>query len=352
MKVFVKTYGCTLNQGDSEIIKGTLSKEHKLVDSEKEADLIIVNTCGVKTTTQNKIISYVKKTAKNKKVIVGGCLPSMVNIKKYAPEIIGTFDTKSTTKINKIIKKEKAKNEEEKILGKPRVRVMKDAAIIPIAQGCLGKPCTYCSVKIARGELKSYKKEEILKEVKRAVKEGCNIIKLTAQDTGCWGKDFNEKLPNLLEEILKINGNYKIRLGMMNPNYALEHLDGLIEAYKNPKMIKFIHIPVQSGSNKVLREMKRSYTVEDFKKILGRFRKEIKNISIATDLIAGYPTETEEDFKKTIQLIREVKPEVINISMFSPRPKTEAAKLRQLRTEVIKERSKYLTTEYKKIQTA
>lgn len=356
MKIYVKTYGCTLNQGDSEIIKGIIKEEgHKLVDSEKEAELIIVNTCGVKTVTQNKIISYINKTSKNKKVIAGGCLPSMINIRKYAPKVVGTFDTNSITKINLMIKKPEQQifsNKKESTIRKPRVRKDKEVAIIPIAQGCLGKPCSYCSVKQARGELKSYTKKEIVKEVEKAAEEGCKTIKLTAQDTGCWGKDIKDKLPNLLKEVLKVEGNYKIRVGMMNPNHALEYLDELIKIYNHPKMIKFIHIPVQSGSDRIIKEMKRSYKVRDFKKIVKRFRKEVKGINIATDIIAGYPTEKEEDFKKTVQLIREVKPEVINISKFAPRPKTDAAKLKQLRTEVVKDRSKYLTEEYKKIQTA
>ncbi|MFH1211085.1 MAG: tRNA (N(6)-L-threonylcarbamoyladenosine(37)-C(2))-methylthiotransferase [archaeon] len=352
MKIYIKTYGCTLNQGDSEVLKGIISKEHKIVDSEENADLIIVNTCGVKTTTQNKIIGYVKKTSEKKKVIVGGCLPSMINIKKYAPKVILTFDTKSTTKINEIIKKQKINNKQDTPLGKPRIRTIKETAIVPISEGCLGKPCTYCSVKLARGELHSYRKEDITSEVEKGVKEGCNIIKLTAQDTGCWGKDINDTLPNLLREILKIKGEYKIRLGMMNPNYTLEYLDELIEVYQNPKMIKFLHIPVQSGSDKVLKDMKRGYTVEEFKKVVGEFRKEIKGVSIATDFIAGFPTETEEDFKKTIQLIKEVRPEVINISMFAPRPKTEAARMKQLKTQTIKERSRKLSEEYKKIKKA
>jgi threonylcarbamoyladenosine tRNA methylthiotransferase CDKAL1 len=349
MKIFVKTYGCTLNQGDTEVIKGILSKEHKLVESEKEADMIIVNTCGVKTTTQNKVMDYIKKHSQKKKVVVGGCLSSMIEIKKYAPYVSDTFDTKSVTKINNIIKKQ-ASTTNGCVLGKPRIRTKKEIAIIPISQGCLGKPCTYCSVKLARGDLKSYTKEEIIKEVKKSVKEGCNIIKLTAQDIGCWGKDFNEKLPNLLKEILKTKGDYKIRIGMMNPNYALEYLDEMVEIYKNPKIIKFLHIPIQSGSDKILEDMKRTYTVGDFKTVVNKFRKEIKKMAIATDVIAGYPTETEQDFRKTIELIREVKPEILNISMFAPRPITEAAKLKQLKTQTIKYRSRNISEEYKKIK--
>ncbi|MFH1331845.1 MAG: tRNA (N(6)-L-threonylcarbamoyladenosine(37)-C(2))-methylthiotransferase, partial [archaeon] len=324
---------------------------HKLVDSEGEADCIIVNSCGVKTVTQNKIINYVNKLSRNKKVIVGGCLPSMIDIKKYMPKAAGSFDTNTITRINEVIKKPTTieSKEKESTISKTRIRTRKEVAIIPIAQGCKGKPCTYCSVKLARGELKSYGKKEITREVEKAVKEGCKIIKLTAQDTGCWGKDTGETLPQLLKEILIVKGEYKIRLGMMNPNYAREYLDELIQIYKHPKMMKFIHIPVQSGSNRIIKEMKREYKVEYFKKIVKRFRKEIKNVHIATDIIVGYPSESEDDFKKTVKLIKEVKPEVLNISKFAPRPKTEAAKLKQLKTEEIKKRSVELSKVYKNL---
>ncbi len=351
MKIFVKTFGCTLNQGDSEVIKGILNKEGRaLVNSESEADLIIVNTCGVKTPTQNRVISYLKKISKNKKVIVGGCLPSMLNIKEYVPNILGTFGPNSILKIKDFVKntKNQAISDRKPRIKAPRLRFDKEVAIIPISQGCLGRPCSYCSVKSARGNLKSYKKSAILKEVEKSVKEGCAIIKITAQDTGCWGKDINDNLPNLLKSILKVKGNYKIRLGMMNPNYAFGYLDDLVRLYKNKKMMKFLHIPVQSGSDKVLADMKRGYKIKDFNKVVKRFRKEITGISIATDIIVGYPTESEGDFKKTLKLVKAVKPEVLNISKFAPRPNTYAATLKQLNIEEINKRSKLLFENYKK----
>jgi len=353
MKVFIKTFGCELNRADSEVIAGLLDKaSFKLVSSIKEADVVIINSCGVKLPTQNKVLSYIEKVPKSKKLIVGGCLPKMLNFKIYAPNVDLVFDTNSITKIIDVIKKNKSflSDKKEDRIGLPVVRIKKEIAIIPISQGCLGSPCSYCSVKKARGELKSYKKEDILKQVEKAVKEDCKKIRLTAQDTGCWGKDFSHKLPELLESVLKVGGNFEVRLGMSNPNYVLEYLDEMIKVYKNPKMKKFLHIPVQSGSDKVLGDMKRRYNVEDFKKIVKKFRKEIPNICIATDIIVGFPTETEEDFNKTIKLVREVKPEVLNISKFCPRPGTVASNMKQLISQEVKRRSVILHKVWKSLK--
>jgi MiaB-like tRNA modifying enzyme len=342
MKVFIKTFGCELNRADSEVIAGLVNKAgFELVDSIEKADVVIVNSCGVKLPTQNKVLDYIKKVPKNKKLIVGGCLTKMLNVKFYAPNIDLVFDTNSITKIVSLIRKNKSflSDKQESRIGLPIVRIKKEIAIIPINQGCMGSPCSYCSVKKARGELKSYKKEDILKQVEKAVEEGCKKIRLTAQDTGCWGKDFGEKLPDLLKSVLDIKGSFEVRLGMSNPNYVLEYLDEMIKVYKNPKMKKFLHIPVQSGSDKVLEDMKRRYTVDDFKKIVTRFRKEIPNICIATDVIIGFPTETVEDFNKTVDLVKEVEPEVLNISKFCPRPDTVASNMKQLLSQEIKRRS-------------
>jgi len=151
--------------------------------------------------------------------------------------------------------------------------------------------------------------------------------------------DINENLPSLLREVVKIEGNFLIRVGMGNPQYMKSFIPELVEVYKNDKIMKFLHIPVQSGSDKVLKEMKRGHTVEDFKNIVKEFRNNIPDMNIATDVIVGYPTETKADFLQTKKLIEEIKPEVINISKFASRPGTEAAKLKPMRTQVVKYRS-------------
>jgi len=342
-KIFIKTYGCQSNIADSEQIAGIL-KGYKIVNSIKEADIIIVNTCSIKLKTQNKILDFIKKIPKNKILIVGGCLPFSLDLKKYSNNISAIFNTNSILELPKIIKN--LQNSlpiiKEKRINIPRIRKNKNIAIINTSQGCLGN-CDYCSAKLARGNLQSYSILDIKKELTTAIKQGCTKIYLTGQDLGCYGLDIKTSLPNLLKELIKIPGDYTIRIGMINPNYALKYLRQLIQIYKSNKIFPFLHIPVQSGSSKLIKNMNRYYTISDFKKIVRTFRKEIPNITIATDIIVGHPLETKLDFKQTIRLIREIHPEVLNISKFASRPKTKASKLKQLPSNLIKERSKQLT---------
>ncbi len=347
MNIFIKTYGCALNQHDSQVLSGVLKSKGYFLTNLERAKIVIVMSCGVKSKTEQKIISFIK-SLKGKKIFVGGCLPRMLNLRKFA-KVNAIFDTNNVLKVIELIEKQKDifSIEKENRLNRPILRADKDIAIIPIAQGCLGKPCSYCSVKFARGDLKSYEKKDIIKEIQRAIKEKCSKIYLTAQDTGCYGLDINFNLPSLLKEILKLKGNFKIRLGMANPNFILWYLKELIPIFKNKKMIKFLHIPVQSGSDKVLKDMKRDYKIKDFKKIVKEFRK-IPGIKISTDIIVGYPTETIKDFEKTLKLIKETKPDIVNISKFTPRPKTHASKLKQIPTQEIKRRSKIISKIIKK----
>ena len=334
MKVFVKTYGCTFNKRDGQAIEGVLAKAgFSLINNEKEADIIIVNTCGVKSVTQNKIINYIKSL--KKPTFVGGCLTKMIDFSKLKVHI---FDTNTISQLPNQIKnnlKTNISNEKENHLKLPVIET-KDLQIIPIAEGCLGN-CNYCSVKFARGNLHSYPIEEIVSSIH------AKKILLTSQDNGCYGLDINTNLIELLNNILKLKQDFKLRIGMMNPEHVIKMLPKLIEIYKDPRIIKFIHIPVQSGSNKVLKEMNRKYKIEDFKKIVNEFRKTIPNICISTDIIVGYPTETEEDFIETKKLLEDFKLEVVNLSKFAPRPNTQAAKLKQIPIEVMRDRSKILT---------
>jgi threonylcarbamoyladenosine tRNA methylthiotransferase CDKAL1 len=340
MKVYVKTFGCNLNKRDSENIAGILKEKGFEITEEDQADIIIVNSCGVKGTTQNRVVSYINKQTKS--VYVGGCLPDMLDLKSLTPNVKGYFNTNTIKQLADQIKNNLMENfsiKKENRLNIPIIR-NKDIAIIPISQGCLGN-CSFCSTRFARGTLKSYKEEDVLKEVKQAIKTHDKIL-LTSQDTGCYGLDINTNLILLLKKVISLNGNFKIKLGMANPEHILPMLKELIEIYKDDKMIKILHIPVQSGSNKVLKEMGRKYTTEQFKKIVKEFRKNIKNIHILTDIIVGYPTESTKDFQATIDLLREIKPEVLNTSKFASRPRTKASKLKQLKSQVVKERSRII----------
>ncbi|MEM3074568.1 MAG: radical SAM protein [Candidatus Pacearchaeota archaeon] len=334
MKIFIKTYGCQANINDSEILAGKLKKEGNiLVNSEEDADKIIVNTCSVKNKTQSKILHYIgSQISKNIQIEVGGCLTKTIDIKNKF-QSVKIIDTINTSKLNK-----------------PVVRFNRDIAIIQISKGCLNY-CTFCSTKIARGDLKSYRIGDIKRQLEFVVKENIKKIYLTSQDNGAYGKDIKTSLPELLKELIEIKGDFKIRIGMMNPWHLRKIKKNLLEIIESNKIQKFLHIPVQSGSDKVLKNMKRIHTVSEFREIVNDFRKKFprekyKDSTIATDIIVGYPTETEEDFQQTLNLIDETKPEVLNISAFSSRKGTEASKLKQLPSEIIKERTKRLNQLY------
>src|SRR3989344_1052975 len=331
MKVFIKTYGCQANINDSEILAGKLVEEgNTLVYDESEADKIIVNTCSVKNKTQSKIFHYINSQIsnnKNKSIEIGVCLTKTLDINKKFLKV-KIIDTINTNKLNKLI-----------------VRFEKDIAIIQISQGCLNA-CTFCATKLARGNLKSYRIGDIKRQLQDSVSQGAKKIYLTSQDNGCYGFDIKTNLPELLNELTSVEGDFIIRVGMMNPWHLRKIKNSLIQAYKNPKIQKFIHIPVQSGSERVLKDMKRIHSAEEFKLIVKEFRKEIPDIDIATDIIVGYPTETEEDFQETLNLLQETKPEVVNRSAFSSRPNTKAAKLKQIPSEIVKGRTKILDEFY------
>ncbi|WP_457555292.1 radical SAM protein, partial [Candidatus Pyrohabitans sp.] len=172
---------------------------------------------------------------------------------------------------------------------------------------------------------------------------GYREIQLTSQDTAVYGRDISTTLPELLGELVDLPYEFRIRVGMMNPTYAGEIFDGLLEAFESEKIYKFLHLPVQSGSDAVLRHMRRGYTVEEFLELVTDFRRRFPESTLSTDVIVGYPTESGEDFEETYTLVQEIKPEVLNITRFSPRPGTEAAKLRDLHDWIKKERSRRLT---------
>jgi len=354
VKVYIETYGCAVNQADSEIMAGIIKKRgYELVNNPDDAYVIIINTCTVKTPTENNLFKRLKKLPKNKKIIITGCIP------QTDPETLKEYSILGTSQIDKIIDviDETLQDNQVTLIAKeknprlnlPRIRKNKHIEIIPICEGCLGDPCAYCKVKSARGELFSYDPNLIMKRVADASEE-VKEIWLTAQDTGCYGKDINSSLPQLLKKIIKIPGNFKIRLGMLNPNHVYEYLNELIEVYKSNKIFKFLHIPVQSGNNQILKKMKRKYTVEQYEEIITKFRKQFPDITIATDIICGFPGETQEQFEDSIKLIEKTKPDVLNRSRFWPRPKTEAAEMpNQIHGKETKKRSTKLEKVFKEL---
>ena len=325
-----------MNQSDSEIMREILLKKHKET-SLKDADFVVINTCGVVEKTERKIIKEAKELkSKGKRIIISGCLPliSPEECKKVADAIIGPTNILSID----LAVEEDIINTKKTKLDKASI-VSKKTGIVPIAEGCLGN-CSYCATKLARKELFSFASENIIKEIEQLVDSGIKEVQLTSQDLSVYGMDNGDCLSNLLEKIVNIKGDFKIKLGMMNPKYVNNRLLGV---YKSDKIYKFIHLPIQSGDNELLKKMRRGYSSADFVSIVNKFRKLFKESIIATDIIVGHPLETEESFNKTFKLIEEIKPEVIHIFKFSRRKGTEDFNLKDLPDRIKKERSRKLS---------
>jgi len=336
-KIFVKTFGCTLNQKTTQ----ELTAYSEIVDDIKEADYIFINTCGVKEQTEYKIINYLN-TLKNKipdnKIILFGCLVDIdaSKLKKNNPTSM-YFGLKDKKELEIIIKSKKNKTKQKEI-----------TQTIIIANGCLGS-CSYCAVKFARGKLKSKPITEIITEIKQAIGNGAKEILLTAQDTGCYGFDINTNIIELLKEIININGKFKIRLGMANPQHLIKFYKELATIYSSQKIYAFLHIPIQAGDNNTLKQMNRCYTIKEPKIIIDYLREKHPNITIATDIIVGFPQETKKEFNNTIKYIKKIKPSIINISRFGKRKGIEANILKEVSGQEKKERSRELTKLARKI---
>ncbi|KAF6245037.1 tRNA (N(6)-L-threonylcarbamoyladenosine(37)-C(2))-methylthiotransferase [Nitrosopumilus sp. b2] len=346
-KIFVESYGCSASFADSEMISGlVLNGGHTLVEDSSESDLNIVVTCSVKDATANKMIHRIK-SLKTKPLVVAGCLPKAEKetVEKFSENasLLGPNSLGKTLQvIDSTLKGRKKIALEDSDLSKvglPKVRLNPAVGIVEIASGCMSE-CTFCQTKISKGDLQSYRLGDIVRQVKTEINEGCKEIWLTSTDNGCYGFDIGTDLPSLINAVSEIPENFMIRVGMMNPMYMPRIREKLIESYDNDKVFKFLHIPVQSGSDKVLHDMKRGHTAGTFREIVKKARERFPNFTISTDIIVGFPSETKEDFEKTVDLIDETRPDVVNLSKYSARPGTEAAERVQIDVSEVKSRSK------------
>ena len=345
MKVYVEVYGCTANKGDASLIKGLIKEsDHKLVDNLEDADASVILTCTVIDTTEQRMLSRLKKLKDSgKKVVVAGCMASAQSdkIKSIIPEA-NLLPPQYSHHIVDILNGKKTQFIEKNKTAFPK-HFDEIFAPISISEGCMFS-CSYCITSIARGKLKSYPISEINRDVCIAVKNGCKEIQLTSQDTSSYGIDLNTDLGNLLREISIIKDNFRVRVGMMNPYTCLKNLDSILDGFDDSKIYKFVHLPVQSGDDDILEKMNRKYSVNEFIKIVEIFRDKYPNITISTDIIVGFPSETDDQFQNTIDLLNTIKPDITNITRFSARPFTKAKDLKgRIKTEIVKERSRKLT---------
>ncbi len=343
MIVYLETYGCTANLNNAEIIEGLLKQRGfcvtKQEPKEKSNSIAILNTCIVKGPTLKRMERRISELSANYyAVIVTGCMPKIYGdrIKKMCngkciciaydkidkiPEIVEKIMEKKIQEVNKIINKpgtfvplNVAKELKNKVIG-----------ITQISQGCTGR-CAYCIVKHVKGKLKSFDEELIIKNIKDDLAKGCKEIWITSQDNACYGLDNGSyQLVKLLKRIVSIDKKFFLRIGMMNVQHLKHFIDELLDVMESKKIFKFLHLPVQSGSDKILEDMKREYKIREFLDIVKKFRKRFKYGVLATDIIVGFPTETEKDFEKTVEVIKKAKPEILNISRYWPMPKTYGA---------------------------
>lgn len=348
MKVYILAFGCSASFSDSEIMAGLLKENgFEIVDKEEESDLNILVTCNVKLPTEKRMINEIKKFSTSKKpLIVAGCMPSTQK------ELIEKINQKASllgpNSISKIVEAVKETMEGKKVvflenLKKPKVclpRVQRSSVIhiTQISTGC-NLACSYCIVRINKGNLFSFPFDLIVKDVEDAIKQGKKEIWITSQDNSSYNFE-GKNLANLLEKICKLEGKFFVRVGMVNPFFTKKILEDLIQAYKNEKIFKFLHLPIQSFSENVLEKMRRGYKPKDALEIIKKFYEAFPNLTLSTDIIVGFPSETEEDFQETLKFIEKVKPDIVNISKFGLRPGTEAAKMKQLPESKIKKRSK------------
>ena len=340
MKVLVEAYGCTLNHGEAqEFIEALLEKGHEIVDIEPEADAYAIFTCGVIKTTEKHMLKRIGQLVLNssKKLLVCGCLGNISPeaIMKIAPnaQMFGPAQQLLASEVFSNSDSESGfMNRQSKV------------GILPIATGCTGN-CSYCITKKARGPLQSRPIQEIKQRLEMLFARGFSEIQVCAQDTAIYGTDIGSGLGTLINELKTVEGNFMIRIGMMNPANVKKHLDEILEAYESQRVFKFLHLPVQSGSDLVLEAMNRNYTAQDYDDIVKAFRARFPEMALSTDIIVGFPGETDKDFQASLSLIRRSKPDLINITRFSSRPGTEAHEMtNKVFPGTARERSKELTT--------
>uniref|UniRef100_A0A673CYE4 tRNA-t(6)A37 methylthiotransferase n=1 Tax=Sphaeramia orbicularis TaxID=375764 RepID=A0A673CYE4_9TELE len=350
-KIWMKTWGCSHNNSDGEYMAGQLAASgYKMTDDPSEADLWVLNSCTVKNPAEDHFRNSIKKAQEQqKKVVVAGCVPQAQPRMEYLKglSIIGV------QQIDRVVEvvDEAVKGHSVRLLGQkkdggrrlggarldlPKIRKNPLIEIISINTGCLNA-CTYCKTKHARGDLASYPVEELVERARQSFQEGVCEIWLTSEDTGAYGRDIGTDLPTLLWKLVEeIPEGAMLRLGMTNPPYILEHLEEMAKILNHPRVYAFLHVPVQSASDSVLMDMKREYCVNDFRQVVDFLKERVPGVTIATDIICGFPGETEEDFQETIELVKCYKFPSLFINQFYPRPGTPAAKMEQVPAHVVR----------------
>lgn len=354
-KYFLRTYGCQMNVHDSEEIKYYLeSLGYEAVEELEKADIVVLNTCAIRENAKDKVFGYLgrckhlKKENPNLIIAIAGCLmqqPKEIeeihNKHQYIDIIIGTHNLSELPSL--IEEANNKKNQNIEVYSNSdvvfeNVKYNRDSKIstwINIIYGC-DKFCTYCIVPFTRGRERSRKMEEVLDEVKTLKDQGYLEITLLGQNVNAYGKDLDlgYDFATLLENVAK-TGIPRIRFVTSHPWNFTDRMVDVIAKYDN--IMPYVHLPIQSGSDEILKKMNRKYTIEEYKKLFDQIKKKIKNVSVTTDIIVGFPNETDEDFQKTLDIVNYCKFDGAYTFIFSPREGTAAARMEDKITMQVKE---------------
>lgn len=311
----VISQGCAANFGDGEKIARSFASEYRVtfgMPESQKPDAFVLNVCTVKGNAGAlKLLREALSTAPEAKLFITGCAP-----KDFREEVAKITDKVVYTSLRELGRG---------MLTLP-LRESPLVGIVNIEEGCLDA-CAYCSTRLVKGRLHSYPAADIVQQVKSLVSDGCVEIQLTGQDCGCYGFDTGTNLAELVQQILaEVPGNYKMRLGMGNPRHMMQYLDDLLKCFEDDRVYKFIHLPVQSGSENILKAMNRKHSADDYVMLAEAFNK-FPLFTLSTDLIVGFPGETEQDFQDTLDILEKTRPTVCNITRFVARPNTPAYKM-------------------------
>jgi len=334
--IWFEGYGCTANQGETlEMREHANQLGHELATDSTTAETVVLGTCTVIESTQNRMEKRISELMdQGKNVIVSGCMATAdtkILISKFpnAPLVSpGDIDG-----LGDLIGRGGCK---------PETLATPFSAILPISSGCLGR-CTYCATLKARGRVKSRSVNDIFFKAQYAIDSGSKELLLTSQDNGAFGADTESSLENLLNELSHLDGEFRLRVGMLNPMLVSGRSKEMAEAWGDSRTYKFMHLPIQSGSQKILNSMTRDHTLGEFWEVVEVFRDYYPEMMIITDIITGFPGETDKDHQETVKLLNQLSPDLVNVTRFSPRKGTPASRYKRIDGRIVKKRSRELT---------
>jgi len=336
VSIWFEGYGCTANQGETlEMREHANQLGHQLATDSSTAETVVLGTCTVIESTQNKMEKRISELMdQGKNVIVSGCMATadtkVLNSKFPNAPLVSPGDIDG---LGDLIGRGGCK---------PETLESPFAAILPISSGCLGR-CTYCATLKARGRVKSRSVNDIFFKAQYAIDSGSKELLLTSQDNGAFGADTDSSLENLLNELSHLDGEFRLRVGMLNPMLVAGRSKEMAKAWGDSRTYKFMHLPIQSGSQKILDSMTRDHTLEEFWEVVEVFRYYYPEMMIITDIITGFPGETEQDHQETVDLLNKLSPDLVNVTRFSPRKGTPASRYKRVDGRIVKKRSRELT---------